>query len=262
MRRKLLQVIGLILFLAQIFSGCIPSKPSESVEILPSERLIKKLEANRRKIKNFEGTGTIKITTSEMNNTASFRVIILKPDSIYINIYGPFGIDLASALVTSDNFIFYDDIHNVVYKGKSDNEILKKIFKIDITFGELEDMFAGSVNLTSELSREPDNYEIAYDKYILTYTQQGSERKSRYFIDIRELSIINYQLLDPSGNVLVEGDFSKFKIIDELSIPYAIRIHNKEEDQMVNIDYRKIEINKSSIKIHLEIPEDAEVVQL
>ena len=85
---------------------------------------------------------------------------------------------------------------------------------------------------------------------------------SRYFIDIRELSIINYQLLDPSGNVLVEGDFSKFKIIDELSIPYAIRIHNKEEDQMVNIDYRKIEINKSSIKIHLEIPEDAEVVQL
>lgn len=262
MRNKLLRNAGLIIIIASIFSGCIPSKPSESVEILPSERLIKKLEANRRKIKNFEGTGTINISTSEMNNSASFKVIILRPDSIYINIYGPFGIDLASALVTSGNFIFYDDIHNVVYKGNSNNDILKKIFKIDLTFGELLDMFAGSVNLTPELSREPDKYEIEYDKYVLTYAEPDSGRESKYFIDIRELSITSYQLLDMSGDILAEGIFSKFEIMDDIPIPYAVKIQNKKGDQTVNINYRNIDINKNNIKIHLDIPEDAEVVQL
>jgi outer membrane lipoprotein-sorting protein len=261
-KNKLLLVAGLIIFFAEIFSGCIPSKPSESVEILPSERLVKKLEANRRKIKNFEGTGTINISTSEMSNKASFKVDILKPDSVFINIYGPFGIDLASALVTSGKFIFYDEVHNIVYKGNNNNEILKKIFKVNLTFGELLNMFTGSVNLTPELSREPDKYEIAYDKYILTYTEPGSERKDRYFIDIRELSINSYQLLDSSGSILAEGIFSKFKIIDDLTIPYSVRIQNKEGGEEVNIDYRSIEINKDNIKIHLDIPEDAEVVQL
>ena len=262
MKRIFIVMVRLLLFFGGFFSGCIPSKPTESVEILPSERLIKKLEANRRKIKNFEGTGNIKISTSGMNNSASFKVVLVKPDSVYINIFGPFGIDLAEALVTSSNFIFYDEIHNVVYKGMNDNNILKKIFKIDITFSEVMDMFVGAVNLTPKLSKEPNNYEIAYDKYILTYLESESERKSKYFIDIRELSITNYQLLDQSDKILAEGDYSKFKFIEELPVPYIIRLVRNNENEKVNIEYKKIEINKNNVKIHLNIPDDAEIIQL
>jgi hypothetical protein len=244
------------------YSGCIPSKSTESVEILPSERLLKKLEANRRKIKNFEGVGSIGISTSNINNNASFKVTLIKPDSVFLNIYGPFGIDLAEILITSENFSFYDEIHNVVYKGLSDSDILKKLFKIDITFGEVMDMFIGAVNLTSKLSKEPDNYEIAYDKYILTYNDPESERKNRYFIDIRELSITDFQLLDLSDKIIAEGRYSKFKLLEGLTVPYNIQIQRKEKNESVNIEYKKIEINKSNVKIRLNIPDDAEVVQL
>src|SRR5512147_1865335 len=90
------------------FNGCIPSKPAEEVEILPSERLLKKLEANRRKIKELEGIGSISFKSPDLNTSSSFKVIFQKPDSVYLEIYGPFGIDLAQVLITSNDFSFYD----------------------------------------------------------------------------------------------------------------------------------------------------------
>ena len=41
-----------------LFTNCSTPKQTEAVEILSAERLINKLEANRRKIRSFEGTGT------------------------------------------------------------------------------------------------------------------------------------------------------------------------------------------------------------
>ncbi|MGE5681271.1 MAG: hypothetical protein ACM34K_10380, partial [Bacillota bacterium] len=88
----------MIITLPLVYVGCVPSKPAEEAEIVPSDRLIKKLEANRRKVKNFEGTGSLNINTPDLNTTASFKVLLQKPDSVYLEIYGPFGIDLAQAL--------------------------------------------------------------------------------------------------------------------------------------------------------------------
>ncbi len=88
-----------------LLSGCVPSKPTEEVEILPTDRLVNKLEANRRRIRTFEGNGTITIKSNEFNNSATFRVVLVKPDSLYISFIGPFGIEIAQALVT-DNRIY------------------------------------------------------------------------------------------------------------------------------------------------------------
>ncbi|HMN23458.1 MAG TPA: hypothetical protein PKE38_03105, partial [Ignavibacteriaceae bacterium] len=74
----------MILFISNILillNGCVPSQPTEEFELLPSERLTNKLEANRRKIKNFEGTGTIFVNSAQMDNSATFRIVLQKPDS-------------------------------------------------------------------------------------------------------------------------------------------------------------------------------------
>ena len=130
----------IILFLSAILlSKCVPSKPVYEEEVLPADRLVKKLEANRRKIKTFEGSGVLNVQSPNLEAKASFEIYLKKPDSLKLVIYGPFGIDLAQALVTDSEFIFHDVIKNVVYKGRSDNNLLKKIFHVDLTFSELID---------------------------------------------------------------------------------------------------------------------------
>lgn len=261
MKKLFIVMIYLLPFFTFIYEGCIPSKPTEKIEILPSERLTKKLEANRRKIKNFEGTGTIDINTPEVNTTASFKVVMQRPDSVYLEVYGPFGIELAQALVTSNNFSFYDAMHNTLYKGSSSSNILKKIFKVDMSFDDLTDAFVGAVNLTPKLTQDPSNYEIVYDKYVLTYKDSLSAAKTKYTVDIRDLVVTNYQLFGINDSLVLAGNYSKFKIVNGIPVPFVTEIKNNSENQNLKIEYRKVDVNKRNSKITFEIPDDAEVVK-
>ena len=205
------------LLLLFLFDGCVPSKPTEDIELLPSERLINKLEANRRKIKNFEGVGIFEIESDQFNNSASFQVIMQKPDSIYFSVLGPFGIELAQVLVTKENYIFYDALHNTAYQGAVNDDILRSIFKINLSFSDLLDAFIGSVNLTSNLYKQPSNYSIDGDKYVLTYIDNKNQLTWVYRVDIRELGITNFTLKSDDNDINVEGNYSDFELIENVA---------------------------------------------
>ncbi|NWF88554.1 MAG: DUF4292 domain-containing protein [Ignavibacteriaceae bacterium] len=256
---------SILLFTAIIpvfwFIGCVPSKPTEELEILSSERLINKLEVNRRRIKSFEGNGTIIVKNSQMNNSASFRIVLQKPDSIYLTIYGPFGIELAQSLVTKDNFVFYDALQNTAYEGKVEENVLRNIFKIDLSFNELIDAFIGSVNLTENLYKQPSSYEVVYDKYLITYKDSLSDKTSEYKVDVRELGITEYSLRKGSNEILIQGKYSDFGLIEGVAVPYKIELQNPRENQFVSVEYKSMSANKKNIFVDFKIPEDATIIK-
>ena len=223
-------IIPLTIFIF-LFGGCVPSKPTEDVELLPSERLINKLEANRRKIKNFEGIGVFEIESDQFSNSANFQIVMQKPDSIYFSVLGPFGIELAQALVTKDDYVFYDALQNTAYIGKVNDDILKNIFKINLSFSDLIDAFIGSVNLTHNLYKQPNNYSVAGEQYVLTYVDSDNELTSVYKVDIRQLGITDYTLISDDKTIDLEGKYSKFELIENVAIPFSIEISNKVQNQ-------------------------------
>lgn len=258
---KILLVV--FLFAAGFFiTGCVPSKPVQDEElILPADRLIKKLEANRRKIKTFEGTGILNIQTPEISAKANFEVIMKKPDSVKVSIYGPFGIELAHALISKNNFVFYDVMRNNLYRGNAKEEVLKKIFKIDLTFDDLMDAFAGAVNLTDKLRSEPDGFEINEDEYILSYTENNAGKESIYKINALDLAITNYKLIKLPGEILFEGTYSQFKDFENVFIPYKTNVQNKSLNQVVDIEYRSIKINNEIGDLTISYPTDVEIIE-
>ena len=256
---KLSIIILCLAFL--LFESCVPSKPTEDVELLPSERLINKLEANRRKIKNFEGYGVFEIESDLYSNSASFQVKMIKPDSIYFSILGPFGIELAQALVTNENYVFYDAIQNVAYSGTVNQDILKDIFKIKLSFSELLDAFIGSVNLTSNLYKQPSNYSVQGDQYVLTYIDDEKDLTSVYKVDIRQLGITNYTLTSNDKSIDLEGNYSKFELLENVAIPFEIKIINKAQNQELKIRYKNIDANARGITLKFELPDDAEIIE-
>jgi len=259
--KQAIRLLAAASFLITLFEGCVPSKPLEEVELLPSERLINKLEANRRKIKNFEGVGVLKIESDLYNNSASFRVIMQKPDSIYFTIMGPFGIELAQSLVTNDRFIFYDALENTAYTGDVTEDVLRNIFKINLSLTDLLDAFVGSVNLTRNLYKQPDGYFIEGDKYILTYKEAETGITTNYKVDIRELGITNYSLSSQDGSVNLEGNYSGFELIENVAIPFEIEVTNKIENQKIKIEYKNIIINEKNLYVNFKLPEDATIIE-
>ena len=254
----------IILFLSNILiliNGCVPSQPTEEFELLPSERLTNKLEANRRKIKNFEGTGTIFVNTPQMDNSATFRIVLQKPDSIYLTIMGPFGIELAQALVTKDKFTFYDALKNTAYVGVVNSNALQSIFRINLSFEDLLDAFVGSVNLTNNLYRAPDDYFVEDDRYVLTYLDSARTNKTVYKVDVRQLGITEYRLFGLDDILMLQGKYSDFELLENVAVPYKIAIENISDEQKINIDYKKINVNKNNIFIDFKIPDDATIIK-
>lgn len=260
MKQKLAIILALIIGIS-ILDGCIPSKPVREERTLSADRLIKNLEANRRKIKTFRATGVISIESKSLNAKSNFEVLLQKPDSIKVSFYGPFGVDLAHALITQRHFQFYDVINNRMYEGVNKSGIIKQILKVDLSFDELIDALAGSVNLTDKLRTEPDKFENTQSDYNLTYDDSTDGKQSIYKIRIDDLGITDYQMKKLGGPVLLEGRYSEFKTFDEVPVPYRISLLETANSQKLNIEYRNIEVNKNIGSLQLTVPEDVNIIQ-
>lgn len=249
---------ALIVLLGFLFLfGCSSEKEITTTEkLIPANRLIKKLEGNRRKIKTFEGSGTIHIKSEKFTGKTSFQILIKKPDSIKISIYGPFGIDIAHGLFSKNNFMFYDVLKNRVFIGENSNDVLKKMFKIDLSFEELIDAFAGAVNLTDKLRTEPSGYEVLEDIYNLTYIDKSENKKNIYRITKDDLKITEYLVSTLSNEELLLGEYSKFENFEDVEIPMALLIRNRSENQSINIDYKKIKVNENLKSLIIKLPSD------
>jgi outer membrane lipoprotein-sorting protein len=251
-----------IVFILSIFlDACVPSKPAEEEKIFPSDRLIKKLEGNRRKVKTFRGTGKLDIETENFGANANFEILIKKPDSVKISIYGPFGIDIAYGIITNNDFVFYDVLKNEVHEGNDNREILNRLFKMDITFHDLMDALAGAVNLTDKLRREPDNYRQLDDKYILTYLDDERKLKSTFTISSDNLALLNYRLDNKSGETIFEGEYKDFREFDGVPVPYKNKLVNEKQNQSLTIEYRTIKVNTPIEKMAINLPSDATVIK-
>jgi len=259
LKRSLLKFLVISNFI-YLITACVPSQPTEDFELLPSERLTNKLEANRRRIKTFEGNGTLTVN-SPVENSATFRIVLLKPDSIYLTIMGPFGIELAQALVTKSNFIFYDALQNTAYTGDVNSNALRSIFRINLSFDDLLDAFIGSVNLTNNLYHPPDEYFVDGDKYVLTYYDSTRENKTVYKVDVRQLGITEYQLFDLNGELTLQGNYKDFELLENVAVPYKISIDNKIDEQKISIDYKKIKVNNENIRVDFKVPNDAVIIK-
>ena len=240
--------------------GCVPPKPVQIERTIAPDRLIKRLEANRRKIKSFTGNGTISIKTSALETKSSFEVELKKPDSVKVSFFGPFGIDLAYALITKDDFQFYDVINNTVYKGKQRPGVMKEIMKVDIPFDDLLDLITGSVNLTERLRGEPDSVESTDEMIKLSYTDTLSRKSDSYFVQNDKLEIRQYLQNSASGKNLTDTKFSNFNRIDEIPIPMLITFNDFFNNQKIQIEYKKFEINQELGNLKIEIPSDAKII--
>jgi len=249
------------IFIVILLSSCVPSKPIEEESVLPADRLIKKIETNRRKVKTFRGTGLLEIKSPDIDATASFEIILKKPDSVKVSIFGPFGIELAQSFVTSTDFMFYDVMRNNLYTGRVKSDVLEKIFKVNLSFNELIDAFTGSVNLTDKLRNEPDKYKILEDGYILTYIDSTANTESIYKVNSSDLSIINYRLVALPKDILFEGRYSDFRNSDGIPIPFITTIDYYLKNQKVKINYKKVEINEDINNIKPNVPEDVNLIE-
>ena len=74
-------------------------------------------------------------------------------------------------------------------------------------------------------------------------------------------AITNYEMLDIENQLVLRGNYSDFELLETVAVPYKIGIENVIDDQKINIEYRKINVNKKNIVIDFKVPDDATIIK-
>jgi outer membrane lipoprotein-sorting protein len=209
-------------------------------------------------IHSMKGEGLISVETPEIAQTGSFIVTLRKPDSILINLEGPFGIKIGWALVTRNEFLFYNSFENKLITGSSSTENLNRILHVQLDFDDLLNFFTGGTFFEEDI-RTPDDTYIEDEQYVFTYKSINSNRL--YWIDPSTLVIRKVQHLNLNGKLIFEQTFSNFQIVDGVDVPYNIRVFQPKNQQMVALAYSDIVLNTDPLLLTQTIPSNAERIR-
>jgi hypothetical protein len=259
----LTRIIFAFVSLAVLFSCSSEKKAVKKERIIPAERLIVKLEANRRKIKTFYGSGKIIVNSPQVNSKFMFTVEFKKPDSLKITAFGPFGIDIAQLLLTNDFFNYYDAVSNVLYQGENNDKIIRKIFRMPIKAGELRNLLLGKVDFSAILHKEPSLYEFKDGDYSFVIDDPEKMFSRFYLINGDDLRLEKFELLK-ENNTMFNATFSKFKMVGNYSelFPFRIYVENPPNKAKFEIEYNSVKINRKLKNLKLVLPNDVKIKRL
>ncbi len=239
------------------FYSCTPVQKRVSPP-LPIERIFQRLEENCKSLETFEATGTISVDSKIFKNSGDFKFLMKKPDSLLINITGPFGINFATAAVAKTRLVYLNELTNQVLYTNTTQENIKKLLRVDISFEELIDIMTGCIVINPEGSVKQSS-RVEEDQYIITQERSGYLYK--YWIDIRNLAVSKNLIHDKEGNILIDLQFGNFIEIEGIIIPRVINLTNSVRNENIKINYSKVSVNKRNLDLKIYVPEDAEVIE-
>lgn len=254
---KLIKIF--FIFLLPFIYSCSASK-TETADLknIPVSKLKEKLNNSSKYIQTFEASGSISVETPEESNSGYFELRIKKPDSLFIKIEGPFGISIASALITSKDFIYYNSQENKAITGPTNDINIGSVLKIKMGFNELINALTGTFSFaeesgdTLEAGTEKSNYLIA------TNLKSGI---SRYLIEPDLFLINEYSVFDNANKKILDVTYPKYDNYGSVYLPEQLIIKKPDTKQTIWLNYSSKDINKKDLSFKIKVPKSAKVIK-
>lgn len=253
-----LRVILLLIVLTILAQSCTTNTSVFRTKSISSVDVHETVRANQLRMRTAKGEGTISVETPTVAQSGSFVFVLRKPDSLLVDLRGPFGIKVGSALLTRKIFWFYSSLENRLFTGETNPKNLSRVLHIGLTFDDLLNLFTGGVFQKDDVG-SPDQTSVEDDQFMFLY--KNAIGTHMYYIDPETLLITKIQNLDNTGKLLFEQRFVNFQIIDSTRVPLNIRIIQPTERMMVSVVYSDLELNQRDLEFTFSYPRNAERVQ-
>jgi hypothetical protein len=253
-------------FLLILFSACSGSSGEKELENIRIKELKERVNRNSIVIESMEASGNIAFDSPEQSGTGWIEVKIKKPDTVFVKIEGPFGISIANALITRNDFTYYNAQENKAITGSSTPVNIGAILRIKISFDELINGFTGGFMLNQD-SSDTAGAESENGLYLVSQSvnHESSINKQKFYIDPSLFTVQKYSSLDGSDISQVEVNYMNYSEENasgrNVYFPSTIKIKNPGKNQSVYVDYVNKEFNKSGLTFKVKIPKSAKVIK-
>lgn len=233
--------------------SCSPSKNIIDSEIT-YEEISQSLKTNYEKIKSYSSTGKVDLDLNKLKMTVQFEIQVVKPSNAKIDLFGPFGFDIASVFLKNDSIYIYNAIENLIIKTSFSSEHFKNyelseviseiIYPSLLFYFDLNKIHADSTVYSSTKNK------ICVIKFLKDINLSVCYDKSELF-----LSEIDINKNSSRKDFVIR--FKDLKRIDGIQFPMNIVIIDKNTQENISILFKKIEFNKIKDDLNFSIPENA-----
>jgi hypothetical protein len=237
-----------------LLAGCATSLRTTRELALTPDSVMEMVRRRIDAVGTLRGEGVVTIESPEESGSSSFTLNLKKPDSLLVNLSGPFGIRFGTLQFTRDRFVFYNYQDNYAFVGKSDGSALHSMFNIRMTFDQVMRSFTGE--FFEPRAGAPDSFATDGESYVFTYRSDGG--KSEYRVDGRDYFVRSYRVIDSSGRPTLTAIASEPEEDDGVVTPRLLRVVFPEERRSISVAYSELEINAQAA-CSFTVPKSADI---
>jgi hypothetical protein len=239
-----------------LLAACSPRQADvvlNTAAVSPSS-LLHRVTARGDQIHSLKGSGSVTFESPEMAGSVFFHISLKKPDSLLLNLDGPFGIDAGFFFLSRASFIMYNRFDNTVTAGSPDERNIRKVIPFAMSSDEILNAFAGSFDVP-RVGSSPLRYAVEEDQYFLEYRTPDNIRQ--YWINPENDLITKYSVMDTTGQVLLEATGERATEQDGITVPRLITVTFPGDRRRVSIFYSNIVLNPATLSFVYAVPSGA-----
>jgi outer membrane lipoprotein-sorting protein len=201
------------------------------------------------------GEGVVTIESPEESGSSSFTLNLKKPDSVLVNLNGPFGIRFGTLQFTRERFVFYNYQDNYAFVGKSDGSTLNSMFNLRMTFDQVMNAFTGE--FFEPGGAAPDSFSTDGESYVFTYRSGGTGR-TEYRVDGQDWFVRSYRVIDSAGRATLTATATEPEEDDGVVTPRLVRVVFPPERRSISVAYSEVRINGEA-DCFFTVPKSADI---
>ena len=233
-------------------------KSQKPLTDIPVYQLAQKIQKNASLIKTFQGEGRFLSVSEETSMGGGIRVFAKMPDSLWIKVEGPLGVDVATGWFGGGQALWYVPMDGVVFSGHIESIRDLDIIPVDVGSSNL---IMGIVGLAIPQFFPQDSlFDLRIDKrkYIIF-----SEDES-IWVNPKGPVVERWEMIDFSDNLLWQWEGEHLKKDKGAYFPGTIRFTRWQPKERITIFYENIKINKSLRQswFKIDIPEGVRRIEI
>lgn len=252
---NLLSYLTVLIF--TLLLGCAQFLPFQLRKPFSQEdtaHLISRLREQGEKIVSFQGVGRLRFKEGEEESESNLFAVGCKPFKVRLEITHPWGRPLSHIVVDEENISILSLTDNKFFRGPSSHLNKKKFFLFGLDLESAWKILSGRIPILPHfraVSLKPNK--------ITLYDRQGEVVE---IISFFPGPLLPRSVYFPKKGITIM--LSKFKEGDPGPYPLKIKIVKGDEDQLVEIRYKNLYINRAIPEeiFQLTPPPDFEIIKL
>jgi hypothetical protein len=269
-----------LILVGLILAGCAGRAPKLDREWQPQE-LYGRVVENYRRLQTFRGEGPLTVESPEYRLSAPARILVLKPDSIFIKVEAALGVDAGFFFADRRQFATFSPLENLYLYGETSRVRELTLFQMDLTYDEMMSGMVGAAlplfDSTFTVTRDGEMYRFEgtrrqrfNDNAANGLTQYAAAEidsalwRVTYWVNAERGVVTKAEERLASGELYARQEFKRFRQARGVWLPQLIQMQRPGAKERLTIFYNRVEVNDkiAATEFVIRVPKSAKRVDL